>query len=336
LVTIVFSQKTPEGFENKNVERKIDLSSQFARHNIKINALNTAGKSVSTYFLALDESQASHLSFLEVRDKSGVVLKNSVGEKSVVEKNGVKISYQLYPVTLNKAVEAKGSIDLDVAIVLTHTMEPFPAKISQSDRQLVRYFDNHYFFSPYTTETQTTNVKLSSSSIENKSEQPPTSVKGDTITYGPYKAIPSFSVSKMSLHFENDKPFLTVTSLVREIEVSHWGNVAVEETYTVQHDGAKLKKPFSRYDYQRSQGNAPSHVPLFRQVLPRGTQDAYYRDEVGNISSSHFSETKDGALLEFSPRFPLFGGWKIGFYLGYNLPANLYLFNSKKILLSTF
>ncbi len=37
----------------------------------------------------------------------------------------------------------------------------------------------------------------------------------------------------MRLHFEHAQPFATVTELVREIEVSHWGNVYFEEHYTV-------------------------------------------------------------------------------------------------------
>jgi oligosaccharyltransferase complex subunit alpha (ribophorin I) len=45
----------------------------------------------------------------------------------------------------------------------------------------------------------------------------------------------------MKLHFENNKPFLTATSVSKDIEVSHWGNVAVDELYELRHDGAKLK-----------------------------------------------------------------------------------------------
>ena len=57
----------------------------------------------------------------------------------------------------------------------------------------------------------------------------------------------------MRVHFENNNPFLTVTRLERVIELSHWGNIAVEETFDVRHSGAKLKGSFSRYDYQRTQ-----------------------------------------------------------------------------------
>ena len=62
----------------------------------------------------------------------------------------------------------------------------------------------------------------------------------------------------MKLHFENNSPFLTVTNLERVIELSHWGNIAVEEHIDMRHSGALLKGPFSRYDYQRSQDGASS------------------------------------------------------------------------------
>lgn len=62
----------------------------------------------------------------------------------------------------------------------------------------------------------------------------------------------------MSVHYENNSPFLTVTTMERIIEVSHWGNIAVEETIDILHSGAELKGSFSRYDYQRSQDGAAS------------------------------------------------------------------------------
>ena len=60
------------------------------------------------------------------------------------------------------------------------------------------------------------------------------------------------------VHYENNSPFLTVTRMTRMIEVSHWGNIAVEETYDLSHSGAMLKGPFSRYDYQRHQDGVSS------------------------------------------------------------------------------
>lgn len=129
------------------------------------------------------------------------------------------------------------------------------------------------------------------------------------------------------IHYENNTPFLAVTSMTRLIEVSHWGNIAVEETMDVRHTGAVLKGPFSRYDYQRGQDSASS-VKSFKMILPASARDVYYRDEIGNISTSHLLELEDSVEVELRPRFPLFGGWKTHYTLGYNVPSYQYLYHT--------
>lgn len=62
----------------------------------------------------------------------------------------------------------------------------------------------------------------------------------------------------MTIHCENNNPFLTVTNLNRAIEVSHWGVISVEEIIDVAHTGATLRGPFSRYEFQRDQSGIAS------------------------------------------------------------------------------
>lgn len=71
----------------------------------------------------------------------------------------------------------------------------------------------------------------------------------------------------MAVHYENNSPFLTVTRLERTVEVSHWGNIAVEEVVDVVHNGAVLKGPFSRYEYQREAQSGISSVKSFKVGL---------------------------------------------------------------------
>lgn len=68
----------------------------------------------------------------------------------------------------------------------------------------------------------------------------------------------------MKIHYENNTPFLTISSITRTIELSHWGNIAVEETIDLRHTGAYLKGPFSRYDYQRQSDSGISSVKSFK------------------------------------------------------------------------
>lgn len=305
------------GIVNKKVERTIDLTSQFAKHTVTIDIENTGSQSANEYFLAIQKNLHSKLSYVQVFEDSTSLKVEKVGDES---------SYVVYRVQLSKALAPSAGLKLVAKFYFSHSMTPFPASIGQAERQLVRYNDNHFFFTPYQTSSQTTTVKLPSAAIESKTEQAPTTVRGDSIEYGPYEDISAYSVSNMALHFENNKPFVTATSLVKEIEISHWGNVAIEETYELSHDGAKLKGTFSRFDYQRTQPGKSAVVPAFKQILPIGASDVYYRDEIGNISTSHLFETEKGPVMDVIPRYPLFGGWKIGFYLGYNLPSYAYLF----------
>lgn len=66
------------------------------------------------------------------------------------------------------------------------------------------------------------------------------------------------------------------------------------------------------------------HVP--QTILPASAQDVYYRDEIGNISTSHLQVLEDSVEVEVRPRFPLFGGWKTHYIIGYNLPSYEYLY----------
>lgn len=67
--------------------------------------------------------------------------------------------------------------------------------------------------------------------------------------------------------------------------------------YTV---GAILKGPFSRYDFQRNSG--ASAVKSYTTLLPAAAQDLYYRDEIGNISTSNARVEDEFVSLELRPR----------------------------------
>ena len=55
--------------------------------------------------------------------------------------------------------------------------------------------------------------------------------------------------------------------------------------------------------------------------------DVYYRDDIGNISTSALRVLDDSVELELRPRFPLFGGWKTHYTIGYNVPSYEYLYH---------
>jgi oligosaccharyltransferase complex subunit alpha (ribophorin I) len=336
LFVSVHSADIYRGWELKQVDRLIQLQTQNVRHQIRLVAVNAGDQAASSLLLALPSESASHLAYVAaVHDGKPAEVTPSAGEG----RSGVTY----FSITLNKAIAPKEQAAIDVIYVFTHVQQPYPTHISQMDSQLVTYADNHYFFSPYAVRTQKTGVKLPSAALESYSQEARPAVhKGDTINYGPYEGIQAYQQSPLKIHFENNTPFLTITKMVREIEVSHWGNVAITEHIDMQHDGAKLQGSFSRFEYQRSQrGSGVSSIRSVLNLIPLSATEIYYRDEIGNISTSDVTVAKDKLAVDLTPRFPLFGGWKTQFTFGYDLPLSDFVFadaseSSKLVLNTTF
>lgn len=304
----------------EKVERELDISSQTAKCNSKITFKNAGSSPVSHFIFAIEEEISKQLSYFEASEKQNEDSKLQFKETNFPGQSGL-----FYQVKFASPLAAGKTVTVNVETVFIHILEPFPAKIGQSEKQLVLFKGNTYFYTPYEVKEQTTSVKLSSSTIESYSRLKPTKASENMITYGPYKNAKPFKTHELKVHYENNSPFLVINGMTRWIEISHWGNVAVEETYHMTHEGAQLKGHFSRYDYQRT----PTHaaVKSFKTVLPSAARDVYYRDEIGNISTSNMLVQHDSVEVELRPRFPLFGGWQTRYMLGYNVPAYQYLYN---------
>ena len=68
-------------------------------------------------------------------------------------------------------------------------------------------------------------------------------------------------------------------------------------------------------------------------ALDKKAKDFYYRDIIGDITTSHVEHVDDAVNVELTTRFPMMGGWKTEFIWGYfqslhgithsyNLPSN--------------
>ncbi|KAI3948527.1 hypothetical protein MKW98_019277, partial [Papaver atlanticum] len=217
------------------------------------------------------------------------------------------------------------TVTVEVLYVLTRSLEPFPEEISQSEPQLVYFRDSAIILSPYLIKEQTTFVKTPSSNVESFTRVEPTNRAGAEIKYGKYDNRTPYSYSPILVHFENNNAFLVVEELVREVEISHWGSLQITEHYT----WPMLVHVIMAVEYQSRP--SISGVSSFKQLiarLPPRVHSVYYRDGIGNISTSHLRTSNSKSELEIEPRYPLFGGWKATFVIGYGLPLEDFLFKS--------
>lgn len=163
--------------QNKNVERTIDLTSQLVKISYKITLEHSAKKNINSYSFVVPTNERSALAYLSIRDSSKKELKAT--EES--SQNGVSF-------VVNLPAGAPTQI-LFIETVFTKSLVPYPTEIQQSDRQLVRYFGNAYFYSPFKTLSQKTTVQLSSKNVESYTTVKPSSQSDSTIIYGPYENI---------------------------------------------------------------------------------------------------------------------------------------------------
>lgn len=250
--------------EHKSVERTIDLTSQLVKINYKITLSST--KDVSSYDFLVPAELTDKLSFIGAKDAAKKKIK--IGEAKKLDSGAS--SY-----TLQCSGECPSV--LYIKTVFTKAQMPHPTHITQQEKQLVRFFGQLYFYTPYKTVSQKTTVLLSSRNVESYTQVKPVSHSDTTITYGPYENIAALTDEELMVHYENQTPFLTIAKMERTIEISHWGNIAVEETIDLVHSGAILKGSFSRYDFQRDTRSGAASVKSYKTLLPASATGVYYR-----------------------------------------------------------
>ncbi|KAG0553504.1 hypothetical protein KC19_12G016600 [Ceratodon purpureus] len=307
-------------------DRKVDLLTQVVRISTAWKVENSGTEPASEFKLALSAAQAERLAFIEV------VIKGKGKNAAVVGLPVVDVAQEgsvtLYTLALPKALNQKETATFESYVALTHQLKPFPEEVTQADAQLVKYDDSAYILSPYPIKTQTAYFKVSSPRIESFTKVGTTKVVDTEVRYGPYENIEALKSKPITLHFENNQPFAVVEELVREIEISHWGNVYVTENYKLANKGARLKSTFSRFEYQARPGASGTSFRHLHAKLPVNAHSVYYRDEIGNISTSHLRSDFRKTELELEPRYPLFGGWKVAFTLGYCVPLQDLVFKA--------
>eukprot|EP01061_Rhynchopus_euleeides_P009918 TRINITY_DN19243_c0_g1_i1.p1 TRINITY_DN19243_c0_g1~~TRINITY_DN19243_c0_g1_i1.p1 ORF type:complete len:465 (+),score=204.74 TRINITY_DN19243_c0_g1_i1:53-1396(+) len=304
---------------NTDVSCKLDASNAIVRSTTTVEAKNE-GDSTNEYLIAVPESNLTSIAMLKISHKGGSGFSQIVSERVEVKDGNV-----IYKAILPSAVAKGASAVLRIRISLAGVQRPLPPTVKQSETQRVDFNGNAYFLSPYKTVKQTTTVSLASGSVESYTKDPaPVHQSGSSIVFGEYKDVKPFSSAPLRFHAANNKPFCMAKTLRRVFEISMWGNLAVEEWYDIEHVGAKLKGTFSRLDYSKPGKSAPSSFTTLTARLPAAAQDIYFRDDIGNISTSTVGYAKDPEKgtreVLFTQRFPLFGGWRTRFYFGYNMP----------------
>ena len=140
--------------------------------------------------------------------------------------------------------------------------------------------------------------------------------------------MPALAQAELYVHYPDNAAVLVNKEYTSTVEVSHWGaNLNVNEDFEVHHQGAALKGQFSRIDFKLNEWShgKTSVVKSLVAVLPAGATDVYFKDAIGNVSTSAFRNERKRSILELQPRFPLYGGWRYTWFHGFNVPSKQFL-----------
>ena len=228
---------------------------------------------------------------------------------------------QFFRITFPSPLQPASQVTLSISYHILSSLAPLPALVEQNEKQYLKSTFSTYSPSCYPTSKQKTKVKFPTVDIPDYTFSPER--QGSTFTYGPYENTPAGVEQEASARYEFTKPLIYATLLERDVEISQWGgNLATEERYWLTNKGANLKSQFSRVTWAASNQqyySAPtSAIKSLNVPLKIGSLDPYFTDDIGNVSTSRFRSNAKEANLELKPRYPVFGGWKYSFRIGWN------------------
>lgn len=326
--------RPPQHFRNNNLVRNINLEKSYPRETINVVVENVDAQPQREYYLPFEQGTLGRIGGLEAKDKKEPEKTGFVAE--VVEVDPYSPT-EYYKITFPSALPPNEQITLQITYYVLSAVSPLPAQIGQLDKQYVLHTFSAYAPSSYTTLKQKTKLKLPTVDVPDYTTLPADlnaegkedpQKQGTTFTYGPFGEREAGAVEEASVRYEFTRPLTHSKLLERDVEISHWGgNIATEERHWLTNRAAVLKDHFSRVQYQQmAYFNPPTHaLREMKFPLTVGSVDAYFTDDIGNVSTSRFRTNSKEASLELKPRYPLFGNWNYSFKVGWNIDLKNYL-----------
>ncbi|EME26781.1 oligosaccharyltransferase complex subunit alpha (ribophorin I) [Galdieria sulphuraria] len=313
LFQIAYSAKEVHNIER--LDRTIDLNKNFVTEKVVIKL----GKGKwDTLELIFSLQQYECLAQVQVEDSSNHIL-------PVKEQQETEVLFRKFVVVLGSTPEDT----LKVTSLYMNCLKPKPRVIPKDGDQYLYYESYVRFYCPYEVKEQKTTINFPHSQFHfiEQEKIPQLSFNGNKAILGPYKKVPSMDSMTFGVRFRHNTPLLTGSQVANTLKVSHWGWLQVLESYDLENKGAESKGGFSRLDFQ---SNSHYYKPVVEDVvarLPTEARDVSYKDYVGNITSSHLRgpDRSKGRILQLKFRYPLIGGWKNAFFIGYRVPSKKYL-----------
>lgn len=312
-------------FKNLNINRMINLKNKIILIENQIRIQNLKDDPVYSYRYLLSKNSSSSLVNIHAK------MTYSVDDETTtlpITKSFEDDNFIYYDISFKK--EPMNSKEIRYLIVNEDHFEKlqfFPKKIPIKDNQYALFIDTVNCVSLYETESQVTTVMLPNDNTEIVKMTTARSNKlKDKIVYTVKDVFPSMKYEQLYIHYLYNEPFTVMNYAFKSYQISHWGNIAVDEDYQLKNIGALLDGEFGRVDYESySRKGGKNALRYLQAKLPIRAWGLWYRDEIGNVTTSRASREWNDVSLVLYPRFPILGGWKSNFGIGYNLPSKFHI-----------
>jgi oligosaccharyltransferase complex subunit alpha (ribophorin I) len=201
--------------------------------------------------------------------------------------------------------------------VLDHSdvPEPFPKNIAQTDKSTFLASANAQLKSPYQSLVQETVIKVAGT-IKRSNSPHLAKTTQNSLSFS-FDQVPPNSEFLSVIHYEATSPCLIFNSYEKSVEISHWfSKLLFVEHFDIQNCGPKVEN-FNRILYMANPGKG-SVVNELVARLPPAASDIYYKDTIGNVSTSRVFIDSKSTRLALRPRYPLFGGMRYSWFHGYS------------------
>lgn len=311
-------------WENTHYYRNVKLDGPYVKEFDLIEAKNTSPEPQDTYVFTVNDGFDSvpEISYLGIT----VVDLN-------LELYPFKLADGIYAIKFTVPISPGSTVEFKARYIYTNTLIPFPEKINLHETQSLLLKLNKFAYSPYVisdyslaftgiSKAQEMQLQLENVTVSPNLPHLAGRVESEALIYGPVLArIQPYAVVPMGLSYVHNRPLTRVINLERSFWLPGSGVdvVLTEEYYELTNNGAQLKSGFSRGDWMKGRYDLiREHFALSQLEFPENPaakfEDYYITDKVGKVSSHHPAQ---GHII-MQPRFPLFGGWKYNFTLGWN------------------
>lgn len=304
---------------NVEVFRNVLLNSSLCEHTVSVTARNVGPDPVSVYCVAIPARLVQHVAFLRIYQPDySMATRLDAGQ--IIEENGQ--SFCVYCIELFEPMEPGTSRDFSFQAIYGRIYSPYSPEITKLENQFLLYNDSYYWTTPYKTAKQKSIFVFPNYSIKLFRELRPYQIAGNRLLCGTYEDVDAFSSHPAIFYFMHNIPLIFSPKIVREVKVSHWGSVAIEDLVQIQNEAAATTGGFLDPNDMKTTNLRLSGILI--ETLDN-LISVYYRDAIGNVSTSHFDQ--DGSLY-INFRYSLNGGWRTSFCLGYTYLARQFLFVS--------